>query len=140
MVPLQDVQRHVELWFVGCRRSDQLALGVSRDDVAVCQRESVQRAERVAVPQHCEETGIENYLPLRTEPKNCKVWLSRNRLQGELRLVLLTVLLVFLGEGHLPVVLQVKPLNAPPDQVLPARLHGRTEQTGVQGRDLTFKR
>lgn len=45
---------------------------------------------------------------------------------------------MFLGEGHLPVILQVKPLNAPPDQVFPARLHGRTEQAGVQGRDLTW--
>lgn len=44
----------------------------------------------------------------------------------------LTILLVFLSKGHLAIVLQVKPLNAPPDQVLPARLHGRTQQTGVQ--------
>ena len=52
---MQDVQRHVELWFVGGWRSDQLALGVSGDDGAVCQGESVQRAERMAVPQHCTE-------------------------------------------------------------------------------------
>lgn len=45
---------------------------------------------------------------------------------------------MFLGEGHLPVILQVKPLNATPDQVLPARLHGRTQLTGVQRRDLTW--
>lgn len=51
----------------------------------------------------------------------------------------LTVLLVFLGEGYVAIVLSVKPLYAPADQVLPARLHGRTEQTGVQGRDLTWK-
>lgn len=44
----------------------------------------------------------------------------------------LTILLVFLSKGHLAVVLQVKPLNAPPDQVLPAGFHGRTQQTGVQ--------
>lgn len=53
---MQDVQRHVELRFVGGCRSDQLALGVSGDDGAVCQGESVQRAERMAVPQHCTET------------------------------------------------------------------------------------
>lgn len=46
---------------------------------------------------------------------------------------------MFLGEGYVAVVLSVKSLYAPPDQVLPARLHGRTEQTGVQGRDLTCK-
>ena len=47
------MQGHVELWFVGGWRSDQFALGVSRDDGAVGQGESVQRAERVAAPQHC---------------------------------------------------------------------------------------
>lgn len=52
-------------------------------------------------------------------------------------LIVLTILHVFLGEGDLAFILQVKPLNAPPDQVLPARLHGGTEQTGVKGRDLT---
>lgn len=50
----------------------------------------------------------------------------------------LTVLLVFLSKGHLAIVLQVKPLNAPPDQVLPAWFHGRTEQTGVQRCDFAW--
>jgi len=45
---------------------------------------------------------------------------------------------VFLSEGHLGVVLQVEPLDAAPDQVLPARPHGGPEQTGVQRRDLTW--
>lgn len=35
----------------------------------------------------------------------------------------LTILLVLLSVGHLAVVLQVKPLDAPPHQVLPTRLH-----------------
>lgn len=65
-----------------------------------------------------------------------KVLLISDRLQSEL--IVLTILHVFLGEGDLAFVLQVKPLNAPPDQILPARLHGRTEQTGVKGRDLTW--
>lgn len=44
---------------------------------------------------------------------------------------------MFLSEGHLPFILQVKPLDAAPHQVLPARLHGGPEQAGVQRRDLT---
>ena len=58
-VPLQDVQRHVELRFVGGRSPDEFALRVSRDDGAVCQGESVERAERVAVPQHWKDTNRE---------------------------------------------------------------------------------
>lgn len=54
-VPLQDVQRHVELRLVGGGRADQFAFGVSRDDSSVGQGESVQRAERMAIPQHCTE-------------------------------------------------------------------------------------
>lgn len=53
------MQGHVELGFVGGCRSDQLALGVSGDNGAVCQGESVQRAERLAVPQHCKETNTD---------------------------------------------------------------------------------
>lgn len=53
--------------------------------------------------------------------------------------MVLTVLLVLLGEGHLAVVLQVEPLDAAPDQILPARLHGRPQLAGVQGRDLPWR-
>lgn len=57
------MQGHVELWFVGGWRPNQFALWVSWDDGAVCQGESVQRAESVAVPQHCTETdGQKNTL------------------------------------------------------------------------------
>lgn len=69
-VPLQDVQGHVELRLVGGCRADQFALGVSRNDGAVCQRESVQRAESVAVPQNCEnrQKETENYQNFERHP------------------------------------------------------------------------
>lgn len=37
---------------------------------------------------------------------------------------------------RLPFVLRVELLDAPPHQVLPARLHGCPHGAGVQGRDL----
>lgn len=49
-----------------------------------------------------------------------------------------TFLLMLFRKGHLPVVLQVESLDAPSDQVLPAWLHGGSQQTGVQRRDLTY--
>lgn len=55
-LPLQDVHRHVELWFIGAWRTDQFALCVSRNYGAVCQGESVQWAEGMAVLQYCIQT------------------------------------------------------------------------------------
>lgn len=55
LVPLQDVQRHVKLRLIGGWGADQFALGVGRDDGTVGQREPVEGAECVAVPQHCKE-------------------------------------------------------------------------------------
>lgn len=49
-----------------------------------------------------------------------------------------TFLLMLFRKGHLPVVLQVESLDAPSDQVLPAWLHGGSQQTGVQRCDLTY--
>ena len=51
-IPLQDVQRHVELRLVGGRRAHQFALSVRRHDGAVREREAVDRTEGLAVAQH----------------------------------------------------------------------------------------
>lgn len=59
VVPLQDVQRHVELWFIRGRRSGQFALCVSWDHGTISQGESVQRAECMAVPQYWKDTNRE---------------------------------------------------------------------------------
>lgn len=68
---MQDVQGHVELRFVCGRRPDQLALCVGRDDGAVSQGEPVQRAEGVAVPQHCTETET-SHLMKGNEARRCR--------------------------------------------------------------------
>lgn len=80
--------------------------------------------------------GLRAWPFLNTEQREKEAEMSINLRtinEGDLKRVhWLTILLVFLSEGHLAIVLQVKPLNAPPDQVLPAWFHGRTKQTGVQ--------
>lgn len=43
-----------------------------------------------------------------------------------------TLLMVLFGEGHFPFILQVEPLNAPSNQVLPAWLHGCPQLTSIQ--------
>lgn len=51
-VPLKDVQRHVQLWLISRWSSHQFALGMSRDEGAIGEREPIKRAESVTVPQH----------------------------------------------------------------------------------------
>lgn len=81
--------------------------------------------------------GLRAWPLLSTEQREKEAEISpdlHRRNQSDLeRVDRLTILLVFLSKGHLAIVLQVKPLNAPAHQVLPAWFHGRTKQTGVQG-------
>lgn len=43
-----------------------------------------------------------------------------------------------LRKRHLPVILQMEPLDTAPDQIFPAWLHGRTQETGIQGCYFTY--
>lgn len=44
-----------------------------------------------------------------------------------------------LRKRHFSVILQMEPLDAAPHQIFPAWFHGCTQETGVQGRYLTYK-
>lgn len=128
-IPLENVQGHVELGLVGGGRAHQLALGVRRHDGPVGQGEAVDGAEGLVVPEHWGRT-----LEHRSRPGSTPMEMVDFE---SVSLADVTFLLMPLSERHLSVILEMEPLNAAPHQVLPARLHGRSQEAGVQGRYLT---